>query len=440
MDFQTNKPWRDLTYKKNGILVHALAGSPEILISHSKLSSEQKKRIENIAKQQAGLGKRVTAYAYLENNQQQLNELKDLTFVALAVMSDPVRHSVKEAITTLEKAAVTTIIVTGDHKATAQAIASEIGISGEVITGDQIEKMNDKELISKLSQSNIFARMDPSQKLRLVKILQQQGEIVAVIGDGINDAPALKAAQVGIAMGRMGTDLAKEVSDLILTDDNYIHIPDAIAVGRKALDNFKKGLTYYLSAKSILLTIFLIPLLLRIPFPFAPIQIILIELLMDLASSTIFVTEEAEPGIMERPAQKIKNFLGRPLILNIIQNGTALAVGILFIYLRTYQKYDVTTAQTAAFVTWLLGHILLALNLKQEKKPLVIQGILANYFGFFWLCAMIFFSFLITSISPLHPYLKTTWLPISIWIEILIIVCLSTFWIEVVKLMKYKKT
>lgn len=436
--FSNNKSWRDLVYKKNEIIIHAITGSPEVLITHSTLPLDCQKKLIDKVKYYASLGKRITAYASIENNQQQLDNLQNLTFIALAVISDPIRPGVKKAIATLKHAHIHTIIVTGDHKETAKAIADEIGITGEVITGDQLEKMNDKELVANIGQSNIFAHIDPIQKLRLVKVLQQQGEIVAAIGDGINDAPALKVAQVGIAMGKIGTDLAKEVSDLILTDDNYIHIPEAIATSRKALDNFKKGITYYLSAKSILLIIFLVPLLLAIPFPFAPIQIILIEILMDLASSTIFITEEAEPDIMQKPAQKMKDFIGKPLLFKIIKNGLPLTVGIIFLYLRSYQKYDITTAQTTALVAWLLGHILLALNLKQEQKPLIIQGISANYFGFFWLCAMVALSLIITSVPLLYPYTKTTWLSIYLWIEIIIVVCIATLWIEIVKLLKLK--
>ena len=436
--FSDKRPWRDLAYKRNTTIIHAITGSHEILLKKSILPSPVRKKLEEVALQQASLGKRITAYAYIET--QQRNEtLENLHFVALAILNDPVRPGVKAAIATLDKAQVTTYIVTGDHKATAQEIASEIGITGDVITGEQFIALSDQQIEPRLKNSHIFAQMDPSEKLRLVKILEGKGEVVAVIGDGVNDAPALKAAHVGIAMGQIGTDLAKEVSDLILTDDNYVHIPDSIAIGRMALDNFKKGLTYYLSAKSILLIIFIVPLILGIPFPFAPIQIILIELLMDLASSTIFVTEEAEPDIMQRPPQQVKNILGIPLLFEIIKNGFALAIGILAIYLLAYKNYSITIAQTAAFVAWLLGHIFLALNLKQEKKPLFIQGIFANRFGFFWLCAMFFLTFIITSIPIVYPYLKTSFLPISLWLEIIIVVSITTFWIEIVKLFKFRK-
>lgn len=437
--FSNKKPWRDLVYEKDGVLLHAIAGSPELLLEQSTCSAEQKKHLEQLIRKQAGLGKRLTAYAYIENNQQQLSDLQGLQFVAVAVMADPVRHGVKDAIATLERASVNTFIVTGDHQATAQAIAAEVGIAGEVVTGSQLEKMTDQELLVKLQRSNIFARMDPAQKLRLVNVLQHEGEIVAVIGDGINDAPALKAAQVGIAMGQIGTDLAKEVSDLILTDDNYVHIPDAIATGRTALDNFKKGLTYYLATKAALLIIFLLLVLLGMPFPFSPIEIILLDVLMDLASTTIFISEEAEPDIMRRPAQRMKSFLKGTLALRVMQYALPLVVGMMVVYLSAYNYYGIFTAQTAAFVTWLLMHVLLALNLKQEKKPLTIQGIFTNYFGLFWLCAMIALSLVITTVPLLFAYFATTWLPLTVWVQIVVVACASTCWIEVVKLMRFKR-
>jgi Ca2+-transporting ATPase len=432
-DFSDKQPWRDIVYKKDGGELHVIAASPEIVVAASTLNPEIKNKLLEHIKKEAEAGKRVVSYAL-----SQTNELKNLTFLALAVLHDPVRPGVKEAIERLEQAHVATYIVTGDHPATAKSIAHEIGISGEIITGDQLATMNDAAVLKTLEHPHIFARTDPLQKLRLVKVLQSHGEIVAAIGDGINDSPALKTAQVGIAMGQIGTDLAKEVSDLILTDDNYVHIPDAIAIGRKALDNFKKGLTYYLSAKSILLIVFLVPLALAMPFPFTPIQIILIELLMDLASSTIFVTEAAEPDSMKKPAARIKNFLNRSLIFTILKNCIWLALGIIGIYLYLYKTHGVKMAQTAAFVAWLLGHILLALNLKQEKMPLIKQGFFSNYFAIIWLCGMICFSMAITCIPFFYPYFNTTWLPLKVWIGIILTICVATFWIEVKKIITYK--
>jgi len=303
------------------------------------------------------------------------------------------------------------------------------------VRGSDLESMDDRTLDERLDTVRVFARIAPSQKQRLVHRLQRAGHTVAVIGDGINDAPALKAANVGIAMGEIGTDLAKEASDLILTDDSYVNLPDAITIGGKALDNFRKGLTYYLSAKAIVLSIFLVLLALGIPFPFAPIHIILTELLMDLASSTIFTTETAEPNVMRRRAETITSFLNRSITTRIAKNGAPLAVAILGIYLWLYyERGDVTLAQTAAFVTWLLGHIMLALNLKQEQLPLLRQGIFSNRFATGWLLAMTLLSLAMTGIPALHGYLHTTSLPVDVWTVILIAVVAATWWIEATKL------
>lgn len=436
-DFSAKKPWRDSVYSKDGAMLHAIAGSPELLVSQAMLSSEHRKQLIDIIKHEAYRGKRVVAYAWSENKKHEPMEvLENIHLSALAILSDPVRPGVRHAIETLKNAGITTFMVTGDHQETAQTIAQEVGISGPVISGDHLETMNDTHVAQELARSHVLARIDPGQKVRLVTILQKQGDVVAVIGDGVNDAPALKAAHVGIAMGHIGTDLAKEISDLILTDDNYVHIPDAIAYARRALDNFQKGLTYYLSAKSILLIIFLVPLIFGIPFPFVPIQIILIELLMDLASSTIFVTEQAEPDVMKKSAPNMKKFLGRSLIAHITKNSIGLSMAILFVYMRAYKTYDITTAQTAALVSWLLGHILLALHLKQEKIPLIVQGLFSNYFGIFWLVGMVLLSLSITCLPFLYPYVQTTHLSLALWVEILIAISLATWWIEVKKIIR----
>jgi Ca2+-transporting ATPase len=434
--FSEGHPWRMLIYKMSEGYLHAIAGKPEFLIESSTLNFEDKERLEKIVAVEGNLGKRVVAYVTFESDIPKRDKLEGINFLALAVLEDPIREGTGEAVAVLSAAGVKTFIVTGDHPATTKAVAEKIGLSGEIITGDQLEKIDDTELNDVVQSVRLFARTSPLQKLRLVRALQSQGEEVAVIGDGVNDAPAIKSANVGVAMGEIGTDLAKETADLVLTDDNYVHIRDGVAIGRKAIDNFRKGLTYYLSAKAILLSIFIVPLALGIPFPFAPIHIILIELLMDLASSTIFVTEVAEPDVLEHPPKKIREYLSRLILLKIFQNGIGLALGILAIYLLLYyQTGDVALAQTTAFVTWLLGHICLALNLKQEKVSLLEQGIFSNRFGTFWLLGMVIMTISITNVAIIFPYIETTPLSLTIWLEVLFIVVISTFWIEVKKLL-----
>ncbi|MGE5443436.1 MAG: cation-translocating P-type ATPase [Ignavibacteriales bacterium] len=433
--FSEEHPWRTLVYKNGQSSYAATAGQPESLINLSTITPKQKEMLFEILQKEANNGSRVVAFAFKEEIESDDVSPKGSELLALAVLSDPVRPGVGEAVSSLFEAGISTYMVTGDHPTTAGTIARTIGIDSDILSGNNLEKMGNQTLLQKLSSIRVFARISPSQKQRLVRLLKQKGETVAVIGDGVNDAPALKAADVGIAMGEIGTDLAKETADLVLTDDNYVHLPEAISLGRKALDNFRKGLTYYLSAKAILLSIFLVPLALGIPFPFAPIHIIMTELLMDLASSTIFVTEAADPDVLKRKPQTITNFLNRTIALRILRNGLFLAIGILIIYLWLYyHTHDVVLSQTAAFVTWLLGHIMLALNLKQEKVPLLKQGIFSNRFGSLWLAGMFALSLVITTIPFVRPYLHISPLPLNVWFVILLIIFISTWWIEASKI------
>ena len=433
--FTEDRPWRTIGYEVDGQRANFIAGKVETLIESASDASRYGKLLQ-IFQGEGDQGKRVIAYGRVKN----VSDIKNVEIIALAVLSDPIRSGVAETIARLKAAKVETFIVTGDHPATAGTIAKEIGIDPRVLTGSDIDKMSDDELKTALEITRTFARIAPSQKLRLVEMLKQRGEVVAVIGDGINDAPALKAADVGIAMGEIGTDLAKETADLVLTDDNYTHLADAISIARSALENFRKGITYYLTAKGVLLAIFLAPLALGIPFPFAPIHIILTELLMDLASSTIFVTEAAAPDIMQRPIKKLKEFLGKELVFKIFRNGIALAVGITALYMTVYfQTGNLALAQTTAFVAWLLGHILLALNLKQEKLSLFRQGLFSNRFGAFWLVGMLAFSLVITLVPTLHTYLNTAPLTLGLWMAIAAVAILSTFWIEIGKIVKLRE-
>jgi len=440
MGFSEERPWRTLVYEGERTSFAAFAGQPESLIALSSLSPQQKADLSTVLRETANQGRRVVSFALKEDLEGEDLSAKGSRLLALAVLSDPVRPGVKEAVASLDHAGISTFLATGDYPVTAGRVAEAIGITGGALNGQDLDRLDDRTLLSELSSTRVFSRISPSQKQRLVELLKQKGETVAVIGDGVNDAPALKAADVGIAMGEIGTDMAKETADLVLTDDNFVHLPEAISLGRKALDNFRKGVTYYLSAKAILLSIFLVPLALGIPFPFAPIHIILTELLMDLASSTIFVSEGAEPEILVRRPRMIANFLNWSISLRILRNGLFLALGILGMYLWLfYSTGDVISAQTAAFVTWLLGHIMLALNLKQEKLPLLKQGIFSNRFGTFWLVGMILFSLIITTVPFIRPYLHTSPLPLKVWLVILAIVFSSTWWIEAWKI-KYRHT
>ena len=429
--FSESQPWREIIYDRSGERAVYRAGKTEEILAHTGHAHNGK--IEEAITAATAQGRRVVAYACGKEN--------DLSLLALAVLTDPIRNGVKETLTSLKDASVKTYIVTGDHPDTARALATELGLASEVIVGSKLSTMDDALLEATLRSTTAFARIEPSQKLRIVEALKRMGEVVAVIGDGINDAPALRAANVGIAMGEIGTDLAKETADLVLTDDNYTHIAEAISIARTAHDNFRKGLTYYLTAKAILLSIFLIPLALGVPFPFAAIHIILTELLMDLASSTIFVTEAAEPNVLQKGVRKLKDFLGKELVFSIAKNGVWLALGITTLYLLVYyQTGNVVLAQTTAFVTWLLGHILLALNLKQEKLSLLRQGLFSNRFATFWLVGMVVLAVAITNVSSIQQYMSSTFIPVHIWLGIIAVAFVTTWWIELSKLLRIRRS
>jgi P-type Ca2+ transporter type 2C len=442
--FARSNQYRSLEYQKDSRNYLYVTGRPEWVMEHSNRKQTisgtkewTKKERQDLYKKiedQAEQGKRITAYGYREGNSSD-KEPSDLIFVGAAIISDPIRPEVKDAVRQLSDAGVLTVMVTGDIPQTAAFIAREIGISGDnVLTGNDLEGKSEKEIEAMVQSSHAFARATPEQKLRLVEAFKRLGQTVAVTGDGINDAPALHTAHVGIAMGQKGTDVAKEAADLILTDNNFAHLTDGVAIGRKAYDNFRKGITYYLSAKAILLSIFMIPLLVGVPFPLAPIQIIFTELLMDLASSTIFVTEEAEPDIMKRKPRKRGRFLSPMVARRIFRNMVGLSLTILVVYFGSLSiGYSLDSARTAAFATWLLGHIVLAMILKQEKTPLLKQGLFSNRFAIGWLFGMIAFVFAMTLIPFVQAIVKTTNLSALQWGMVVGGALIASIWIEIGK-------
>ncbi len=445
--FSRGAAFRRLTYQVDGVKKHFVTGRLDVLLDQSAgrldLSGERSEKtwdrdfrddfrdeVETLAAQ----GKRITAYALGEGELQ--NGLpQSLYFAGAAVIDDPIRPEVPDAVTTLSKAGVRTVMITGDTPQTAAHIAQLAGLETEqVIIGHELDDKDDREYEQIVKDTVIFARTTPEQKLKLVEAYQRSGETVAVTGDGINDAPALNAAHIGVAMGEKGTDVARESADLVLTDDNFARLPDGVAIGRKAYDNFRKGITYYLSAKAILLTIFIVPLFFGIPFPLAPIQIIFTELLMDLASSTIFISETAEPDVMDREPRKRKRFLSWDVGKRIARNMAGLTIAILIVYfLSLGLGRDVNNARTAAFSTWLLGHIILAFNLKQEKTPLFKQGLFSNTFAVGWLLGMIAFVLAMTHWPFVQSILNTTALQPLQWVLVVAFALLASMWMEVVK-------
>ena len=302
-------------------------------------------------------------------------------------------------------------MITGDHPETAKTIASQVGInSSKVLTGGEIAKMSDADLKEALKSTFVFARVTPEDKLRLVRLLKENGEVVAVTGDGINDAPALKEAHIGIAMGIRGTDVAKEAASMILTDDNFATIETAVKEGRKLFGNLRKGVRYYLACKVALVSIFIVPIILGIPLPFAPIQIIVLELFMDLAASATFVAEPEEAEAMQKPPIDPKEkFLNKPMLRSLFLGALSLFIAVTATFLFAwYTTSDVTYARTIAFATWMFGHIFLALNFRSEREPLLKEGLLSNKVMLLWALLVFVTLILGTTLPPIQSALQIT--------------------------------
>lgn len=320
-----------------------------------------------------------------------------LTLRGLISIDDPLRAGVRDTITAAQGAGIRTIMVTGDHPQTAAFIAEGAGIpAGKVITGDELDKISDEKLREVVGAVSVFARARPEHKYRLVEALQKNGEIVAVTGDGVNDSLALRAANIGIAMGIKGTDAAKESADIILADDNYSTIPRGIFEGRKLFDNLSKGIKYYLSIKVALVLIFLCALAVGAPFPFSPIQIIVLELFMDLAASAGFVAEPAEKSIYSRgPRDTHKPFMGRSMVSNMALASFCLTLAVLIPYFYAIGAgVAVVQAQTIAFSAWIIGHILMAFISRSSTETVFGVGLFTNKVMIVWAVAALGFLLL----------------------------------------------
>jgi Ca2+-transporting ATPase len=290
-------------------------------------------------------------------------------------------------------------MVTGDHVLTAQSIADQVGISAKyrkVLTGEDLDRISDEELRNVVKEVSVFARTSPEHKYRIVQALQKNGEVVAVTGDGVNDVLALKGADIGIAMGLRGTDVAKEASDVVLADDNYVTIAQGIFEGRKFFDNLQKGIKYYLSVKTALILIFLLPVILGIPMPFAPIQIIILELFMDLAASAGFVAEPREKNIYSRPPRNPQErIISNKVVKDILIKGTVLFAAVTSVYLFSrFQGLDIIQTQTLAFTAWIIGHIVLAFISRSDKEMVFSLGIFSNRIIVLWAVTAIVFLIL----------------------------------------------
>ncbi|MBI2862506.1 MAG: cation-translocating P-type ATPase, partial [Chloroflexi bacterium] len=285
----------------------------------------------------------------------------EFEFLGLIGLADPVRPTIAEAVKECYSAGIRVVMITGDYPGTAQHIARQIGLKlvDEFITGLQLDEMDESELQWRIKSVNIFARVMPEQKLRLVNALKANGEIVAMTGDGVNDAPALKAAHIGIAMGGRGTDVAREASALVLLDDDFESIVQAVRMGRRIFDNLRKAMAYIFAIHVPIAGMSLIPVLLQWPLVLMPVHIVFLELIIDPACSIVFEAEAEEANIMSRPPRDPREqlFGRRTIAVSVLQGISILLVVLAVFAISLYREGDEFDARALTFVTLILANL-----------------------------------------------------------------------------------
>ena len=338
------------------------------------------------------------AYKIIENEHISIDELEsDLIFVGLMGMIDPPREEVKDSIALSKNAGIRTIMITGDHKNTAVAIAKELGIVNDIseaMSGSEIDTYSEEEFTKIVNNFKVFARVSPEHKVRIVKAFKSYGNIVSMTGDGVNDAPSLKAADIGVAMGITGTDVAKGAADMVLTDDNFTTIVKAVEEGRNIFNNIKKSIIFLLSCNLGEIVALFFAILLNWPAPLLPIHILWVNLITDSFPALSLGVDPGDKGVMDLPPKNPKEslFAGRVGILLII-NGLLIGGTTLFAFLLGEYLYpdSLRHAQTMAFVVLSVSQLFYSLAMRNETKSLFQVGIFKNK----WLIGSIIFGILI---------------------------------------------
>jgi P-type Ca2+ transporter type 2C len=377
---------------------------------------------------------------------------KDLVFVGLVGMIDPPREEVKQAMEKAAHAGIRTIMITGDYPNTARAVAQEIGLlrpGHEVLTGADLDRMSDDILQNEIKQVDVFARVSPEHKMRIVDALQANDEVVAMTGDGVNDAPAIKRANIGVAMGITGTDVAKETADMVLTDDNYVSIVSAVEQGRIIYNNIRKFVFFLLSSNVAEIMVIFLATLAGLPSPLTVIQLLWLNLITDGAPALALAMEKGDPDIMSRPPRpKSEPIINKSMRTGIIiqtftQTGavlTAFALGLLWelnalghglpqganplVYLLSFNWHivnldNVRTAETMAFMTLSLCELFRAYTARSEKASLSRIGIFSNKWMQYAVGSSILLLLLVCTVPFLQGIFNTHFMSLREWISVL---------------------
>ncbi|HWO77896.1 MAG TPA: calcium-translocating P-type ATPase, SERCA-type [Bacillus sp. (in: firmicutes)] len=432
---------------RNGKKFVVTKGAPDVLLKVSDsilydnklqyLSETMRKNVVQAIESMAEQALRTIAVGYrpLQTGTYPLHEMeaeKDLTFVGLQGMIDPPRPEVREAVKQCKKAGIQTVMITGDHAITARAIAKQLGLltnQSLVLEGHQLNDMSVEELEEVVEKTTVFARVSPEHKLKIVKAFQNRGHIVAMTGDGVNDAPAIKAADIGVAMGITGTDVAKEASSLVLLDDNFTTIKAAIEEGRNIYENIRKFIRYLLASNVGEILVMLFAMLLALPLPLVPIQILWVNLVTDGLPAMALGLDPSEEDVMNRkPRHPKEGVFARGLGWKVISRGFLIGIVTLIAFMLAYQgqKENLTYAQTVAFATLVMAQLIHVFDCRSD-----ISVFARNPFQNKYLVGAVLSSLILMLIVIYYPPLQTVFHTVAIdvkdWLLITGLAAIPTF-------------
>ena len=430
-------------HQLDGQKLLTVVGAPEVILSLSHLSKEEKQGLESVFLSMSQEGLRVLALAETREAPEILTpeKIKSLTFTGFFGMKDALRPEVAEAMQKAASAGIRVVMITGDHKVTAQAIAEEAGIYQDgdtILTGQEIDAFSDAELSEKLAGTSVFARVTPEHKLRIIKAYKTRGEIVAMTGDGVNDAPSLVAADLGVAMGKIGTEVAKEASDIVLLDDNFGSIVSAVEEGRSILKTIKKVILYLFSTSWGEALTITGALLLGYPLPLLPAQIIWLNFVTDGFLDVALAMEPKEEGLLRGNFERPKKYLVDKLMAQrMFVMAIPMMIGTLFLF-KGYFENDLAKAWTISLTTLAVFQWFNAWNCRHESKSIFQMNPFSNKFLVGATLIIISLQLLVIYNPLMQKFLRTTPLEFSEWL-IIIPIAASIVLVEEIRKFFYRR-
>lgn len=442
----------DMSDMNNSNLIMITKGATDIILSRlaniedkgvvRQINAEDKRKIEKINIEFSEKGMRVLAVAYKNYNSYELtiDDEDNLTFLGLVAMVDPPREQSESAVQECKEAGIKPIMITGDYKVTAAAIAKRIGIlenADEACEGSVIDKMSDEELENFVENISVYARVSPEHKIRIVKAWQAKGNIVAMTGDGVNDAPALKQADVGVAMGITGSEVSKDAAAMVLTDDNFQTIVKAIENGRNIYQNIKNSIQFLLSGNFAGILAVLFASIAMLPVPFAPVHLLFINLLTDSLPAIALGFEKGDKDVMKKPPRdRNESIMTKDFLINVGIEGLVIAVTTMTAFMIGYRDNNALLASTMAFGTLCMGRLFHGFNCKSDK-PVIFNNLFSNKWLIGSFLAGVILMSSVLMIPVFHTALKVQTLSIA---QLLIIYALAAADFLIIQLLKWLKT